>query len=96
VNADRTLVEIQARIALLQPLAPPLLETEGDSREQGSQSAGCSVDETLEGSFPASDPPSWMPGMFRLAPVACGPAEHRRDNSLGTVRRLLRRAAALF
>jgi hypothetical protein len=27
------------------------------------------LDTTLEDSFPASDPPSWMPGMARVAPA---------------------------
>jgi len=95
VNADRTLFGTQTRAALLQPLTPSLLKSEGDSRAYASQLAGSSVDETPKGSFRASDPPLWMPGMFRLAPVACGPAEQRRDGR-GIAWRLFRRAAALF
>jgi hypothetical protein len=31
------------------------------------------IDEVLADSFPASDPPSWTPGVARLDPTSAGP-----------------------
>jgi hypothetical protein len=31
------------------------------------------LDDVLDGTFPASDPPSWTPGLARPAPASAGP-----------------------
>ena len=36
------------------------------------------IDDVLADSFPASDPPSWAPGMARPAPIATSVVAHRR------------------
>jgi hypothetical protein len=51
------------------------------------------VDETLEDSFPASDPPSWT---FGVATAGPGPTNDVVSNATGLWPRLLRRVAALF
>jgi hypothetical protein len=51
------------------------------------------VDETLEDSFPASDPPSWTAGVARPAPAR---QVLVRAGDTGPTRRALQRAAALF
>jgi hypothetical protein len=56
------------------------------------QVAHADLDAVLADSFPASDPPSWTPAVFR-------PAPERRplaNTAGGSVQRLLRRVAALF
>ena len=62
--------EIQERAVMLDPMSlshvDPALARGVD---QIPRSATRSVDTTLEDSFPASDPPSWMPGMARPAPA---------------------------
>jgi hypothetical protein len=47
------------------------------------------LDATLEGSFPASDPPSWTAAIVR-------PAPERPLHTDGALRRLVRRVAACF
>lgn len=46
-------------------------------RRQQSEMA---IDDALSGSFPASDPPAWNPGMARPIPVGPSP-EHANDSA---------------
>ncbi len=56
---------------LVTPASVPLPWPEhvGDRNEQQSESA---IDDALAASFPASDPPSWNPGLARLDPSTRG------------------------
>ena len=51
------------------------------------------VDDTLEDSFPASDPPSWTASVARLAP---GRNVLARARAIDPIRRALQHAAVLF
>jgi hypothetical protein len=51
------------------------------------------IDNTLEDSFPASDPPSWTAGVARPAPA---PNVVVRAEEASPIRRALQGAAALF
>ena len=75
--------EVQARAAMLTPAPIVRARTE---REPNRNQAISLVDETLEDSFPASDPPSWTASVARLAPA-------RRARAIDPVRRALQHAA---
>jgi hypothetical protein len=81
-KSDFEFSALQARAAMLTPMA---IVRAGKDRTS-SQRISPRVDETLEDSFPASDPPSWTASVARLAPA--------RDVS--PIRRALQRASALF
>ena len=51
------------------------------------------VDDTLEDSFPASDPPSWTASVTRPAPAPVVPTAAREVSPMS---RAVQRAAALF
>lgn len=73
---------LQARAAML-----TLMAIVRSGKEQTfSQRISTLVDETLEDSFPASDPPSWTASVARPAP----------ERDVSPIRRALQRAAALF
>ena len=66
-NADRSFGERQARAAMLTP-GPMAGDEQGRVLTPSRDSALSElVDETLEDSFPASDPPSWTTSVVRLA-----------------------------
>jgi hypothetical protein len=85
-NVFDQLLELQTRAAMLQPTAVTPRQPPARTVSRITQAE---LDATIEGSFPASDPPSWTAAIARPAP------ERTRDAD-GRVRRLLRRAAACF
>jgi hypothetical protein len=83
--------EIQQRAAMVAPM--PITLVDSDLRRQLARKQRAStrlVDETLEDSFPASDPPSWTFGVARVAPINDAASNTRM------LPRLLHRIAALF
>jgi len=53
------------------------------------------VDDALAGTFPASDPPGWSPGIARLAPEIYRPPEER-GRSMDSERTLLQEMVSLI
>jgi len=59
------------------------------------------IDDVLAGTFPASDPPAWTPGMARPAPEVWTPADAPADvidvsRPAGSERTFARNLASLF
>lgn len=81
--------EIQERAAMLAPMPIALVDNRRRQQVEAQRAARRLVDQTLEDSFPASDPPSWTSGVAR-------PASGDAVRNEGTVQRLLRRVAAMF
>ena len=62
--------EIHGRVGMLTPTAIVRAEEERPATRQHDQDmTELGVDNTLEDSFPASDPPSWTASVARLAPA---------------------------
>ena len=85
--------EIQARAGMLMPTPAVRAEKGRPGTRQDDQDMTELVDDTLEDSFPASDPPSWTSGIARPAPPD---AVFARAGNAGLIRRAVQRAAALF
>ena len=75
--------ELQGRARMLQPV--PIRQVDGALHQRTMTRM---IDDTIEASFPASDPPSWT---FSVARPASADV-----NDVTAVQRLLRRLAALF
>ena len=88
-KVELPLGEVQARAAMLTPTLIVRARAEGEPNR--NQAMSLLVDDTLEDSFPASDPPSWTASVATPAPVVLTAA---RDG--GPISRALQRAAALF
>jgi hypothetical protein len=69
IPRNHRLLEYQARAAMLTPVPLALVDCKQPARKPEPAVAAPIVDQTIEGSFPASDPPSWNPGIARPAPV---------------------------
>lgn len=78
------LPELQERAETLRPVA---LKDRQPFARPASEVSSEEVDAVLDGSFPASDPPSWTSGIARPAPERAVTAEGAD---------MLRRAAACF
>lgn len=92
MTADVQFGEIQARAGMLTPTRIPAEKKRAGQpgRERDMTQV---VDDTLEDSFPASDPPSWTASIARPAPAR---SVLVRARHAGPIRRALQRAAALF
>ena len=92
-NTDFPFGELQARAAMLTPGPMAGDQTQRARKLLRDQARSERVDETLEDSFPASDPPSWTTSVVRPPPAAVGAARVGRCDGF---RRAWRRAAASF
>jgi hypothetical protein len=54
----------------LDGLSSPLLPPDERVAVQGERRSELAIDDALAGTFPASDPPAWNPGVARPSPVA--------------------------
>jgi hypothetical protein len=97
VRQKGSLLEYQARASMIHPLSIDLLQPTSPERHQvaGDASRVCRVDDTLEDSFPASDPPQWSSGIARPRPAST--RQQRGPRLLaGAAHTLMQRIAALF
>ena len=92
MTADVQFGEVQARAGMLTPARIPA-ENKRAAQRRRERDMTQLVDNTLEDSFPASDPPSWTASIARPAPARDVLV---RAVEVGPVRRALQRAAALF
>ena len=84
--------DLQARAGMRTPTRIPA-EKKRAGQPRRERDMTQVVDDTLEDSFPASDPPSWTTSIARLAPARNVVVRVRH---VGPIRRTLRRAAAMF
>lgn len=68
-NGDFQFGEIQARAGMLTPTRIVCTERKRVLQPDLEKDLARSIDNTLEDSFPASDPPSWTASVARPAPV---------------------------
>jgi hypothetical protein len=91
---DSRVTEYQARAAMVQPVPFPLLERPQPAADRADAPSARAVDDAGEGSFPASDPPSWTSSIVRPAPD--NRRAPQRTAAAATLRALARRVAAFF
>ena len=68
-NGDFQFGEIQGRAGMLTPTRIVRAERKRVLQPDLDKDLARSIDNTLEDSFPASDPPSWTAGVARPAPA---------------------------
>jgi hypothetical protein len=91
---DPRVAGYEARAAMIQPVPLSVLERRPrPATDRADAPSACAVDEAVEGSFPASDPPPWTSSIVRPAP-----ANQRapRRTAAATLRALARRVATFF
>ena len=81
--------EVQARAAMLTPTL--IFQARAEGEPNRDQVISLLVDDTLQDSFPASDPPSWTASVARLAPP-----RNVLARAIDPIRRALQQAAVLF
>jgi hypothetical protein len=92
-TSDFEIGELQALADMLTP-AQIRREKKRTGQSRRERDMARVVDETLEDSFPASDPPSWTASVARPAPARTGLVRARDAGP--PIRRALQQVAALF